>query len=285
MAQPYIICIDGSADLEIEIIKENDIPVIPMSCSLNGEMHSWAIEDYHQAKVLYDAQRKGDLTKTTLINPFAYEEFFKPLLEQGNDILYLCLSSGLSSTYQSALTAVADLKNQYPDRKIIAIDSLSATSGIGYLAYQAILNRKAGIGLEDNAKALEEIKGKLNAEFMVQDLEYLKRGGRISSATAFVGNLLSIVPLLCINKEGKLDTIGKVRGHKKAIDFLLSHFDANYSGGPIFVMDSDEEKLISQLIEALKKRVPDAEIHHTMLSPVIGAHTGPGMIGLVYLTK
>lgn len=285
MEEKYIICMDGSADLESEIVKQNDIHIIPMSCSLNDEMLLWSIQDDEKAKELYQAQRKGDLTKTTLINPFAYEEFFKPLLEEGKDILYLCLSSGLSSTYQSVQTAILDLKDQYPERKIVAVDTLSATSGIGFLILKAIENRNNGVSLEENANALDVAKKHIAAEFLVQDLEYLKRGGRVSSAAAVVGSLLNIVPLLCINEEGKLETMAKVRGHKKAIDFLLDRFDKNYAGGPIFIIDSDEEKLREQLMEMLKARKPESEFHHTLLSPIIGAHTGPGMLALVYQKK
>lgn len=287
MNHDYIIVIDGSADLEEELIKKYDIRVIPMNCSLNGTLIPWQIKDHQEAKTFYDAQRKGDLTKTTLINPFDYQEFFKPLLEEGKDVLYLCLSTGLSSTYSSCLTAIDMLKTDFPERKVIAVDTRSATGHIGLMALRAALHREQGMSIEENEKDLLEDRDKIITEFMVRDLQYLKRGGRISSATAFVGGLLNIVPVLHVVEDcsGTLGTLNKCRGHKKAIEYLLSRFEERYHGGAIYVMDSDEPELSQQVIERIQKAHPEIEIHHTLLSPVIGAHTGPGMLGLVYHVK
>ena len=285
MKSNYIICVDASCDLPQEFIKANDIYIIPMTCTLNDNDIIWKCDDEKTNREIYESQRHGDLTKTTLINPFNYIEYFKPLLEEGNNILYISLSSGLSSTYQSAVTAMSQLREEYKEQTIEVFDSLSATGGIGMLAERAVANREAGLSIEENIEKLTVDRGNLVATFMVKDLDYLKRGGRVSAATAFVGNLLSIVPLLEIDQEGKLATIAKARGNKKAIAYILDRFENNYGGGKVFVIDSDEPTLSTFLIEKIKEKHPDIEIDHTLLSPIIGAHTGPGMVGFLFFKK
>ena len=228
------------------------------------------------------------MTKTSQISPFSYEEFLKPLFEEGHSVLCLCLSGGLSASYNSALLARESLEEQFPGQKFYPVDTLSATGGVGVLTERALRNRANGMSLEENYQDLVSATKKIRHWFLVQDLMYLKRGGRISAATAVVGTALKIKPILCINPEGKLDTIAKKRGDKLAANHILDLFTESYdptSGDVIYILDADAPQLGDYLETEVKRRFPDAEVRHTPLCPVIGSHTGPGMAAITHMGK
>ena len=285
----YIICMDASGDLLREIAKENEIDFVPMEYSLGEEMRtSYGCEDEAVLKKFYDGQRGGDLTRTSQISPYMYEEYFKKFLEEGKSVLYFCLSSGLSSTYESAMLAVDNLKEEYPELEVLPVDTLAATGGMGILAEKAIENRKKGMPIRENYEAVRALVPKLRHFFMVQDLMYLKRGGRVSAATAIVGSALNIKPILKIDENGKLVTIDKKRGNKAAMMSLFAYFKDNYNpelGNTIYICDADTPELADTLVEKVREEAPDVVIRRTMLSPIIGAHTGPGMLSMILLGK
>lgn len=285
----YIICMDASGDLLREIAKENEIDFVPMEYSLGEEMRtSYGCEDEAVLKKFYDGQRGGDLTRTSQISPYMYEEYFKKFLEEGKSVLYFCLSSGLSSTYESAMLAVDNLKEEYPELEVLPVDTLAATGGMGILAEKAIENRKKGMPIRENYEAVRALVPKLRHFFMVQDLMYLKRGGRVSAATAIVGSALNIKPILKIDENGKLVTIDKKRGNKAAMMSLFAYFKDNYNpelGNTIYICDADTPELADTLVEKIREEAPDVVIRRTMLSPIIGAHTGPGMLSMILLGK
>lgn len=285
----YIICMDASGDLLREIAKENEIDFVPMEYSLGEEMRtSYGCEDEAVLKRFYDGQRGGDLTRTSQISPYMYEEYFKKFLEEGKSVLYFCLSSGLSSTYESAMLAVDNLKEEYPELEVLPVDTLAATGGMGILAEKAIENRKKGMPIRENYEAVRALVPKLRHFFMVQDLMYLKRGGRVSAATAIVGSALNIKPILKIDENGKLVTIDKKRGNKVAMMSLFAYFKDNYNpelGNTIYICDADTPELADTLVEKVREEAPDVAIRRTMLSPIIGAHTGPGMLSMILLGK
>lgn len=285
----YIICMDASGDLLREIAKENEIDFVPMEYSLGEEMRtSYGCEDEAVLKRFYDGQRGGDLTRTSQISPYMYEEYFKKFLEEGKSVLYFCLSSGLSSTYESAMLAVDNLKEDYPELEVLPVDTLAATGGMGILAEKAIENRKKGMPIRENYEAVRALVPKLRHFFMVQDLMYLKRGGRVSAATAIVGSALNIKPILKIDENGKLVTIDKKRGNKAAMMSLFAYFKDNYNpelGNTIYICDADTPELADTLVEKVREEAPDVVIRRTMLSPIIGAHTGPGMLSMILLGK
>lgn len=285
----YIICMDASGDLLREIAKENEIDFVPMEYSLGEEMRtSYGCEDEAVLKKFYDGQRGGDLTRTSQISPYMYEEYFKKFLEEGKSVLYFCLSSGLSSTYESAMLAVDNLKEEYPELEVLPVDTLAATGGMGILAEKAIENRKKGMPIRENYEAVRALVPKLRHFFMVQDLMYLKRGGRVSAATAIVGSALNIKPILKIDENGKLVTIDKKRGNKVAMMSLFAYFKDNYNpelGNTIYICDADTPELADTLVEKVREEAPDVAIRRTMLSPIIGAHTGPGMLSMILLGK
>lgn len=283
----YIICMDASGDIIEEAAKTNNINFVPMEYSLGDEMRtSHGCESEEILKKFYDGQRNGDLTKTSQISPYMYEEYFRPFLEAGQSVLYFCLSSGLSSTYASAMLAAENLKEEYPDVEVLPIDTLSATGGIGLLTEIAIDNRKNGMDIHENYEAIKALIPNIRHYFMVQDLMYLKRGGRVSAATALVGSALNIKPMLKIDENGKLTTVDKKRGNKAAMLSLFTYFKENYNpklSKVIYICDADTPELADALVEKVRESAPDVIIRRTMLSPIIGAHTGPGMLSMILM--
>lgn len=284
----YLIVMDASADIDSKVFLEEDIRFIPMQYSLNEEMReSKGIESEELLKSFYDSQRSGELTKTTQITPYQYINFFSKLLNEGYSILYLSLSSGLSSTYQSAMLAASELNDEHKDEKVYVVDSLGATGGIGVLLELACKYRKEGKSIEENCALLNNAKLKLHHFFMVQDLMYLKRGGRVSGATAVVGTVLGIKPILKIDENGKLVSFTKRRGNKLALEELAKLFNENYelNDSPIYIVDGDAKELGDFLASEIKKLIPEAVVKRNMLSPIIGAHTGPGLVAVCFIGK
>ena len=284
----YLIVMDASADIDSKVFIEEDIRFIPMHYSINEEMReSKGIESEELLKSFYDSQRSGELTKTTQITPYQYINFFSKLLNEGYSILYLSLSSGLSSTYQSAMLAASELNDEHKDEKVYVVDSLGATGGIGVLLELACKYRKEGKSIEENCALLNNAKLKLHHFFMVQDLMYLKRGGRVSGATAVVGTVLGIKPILKIDENGKLVNFAKRRGNKLALEELAKLFNENYelNDSPIYVVDGDAKELGDFLASEIKKLIPEAVVKRNMLSPIIGAHTGPGLVAVCFIGK
>ena len=284
----YLIVMDASADIDSKVFIEEDIRFIPMQYSLNEEMReSKGIESEELLKSFYDSQRSGELTKTTQITPYQYINFFSKLLNEGYSILYLSLSSGLSSTYQSAMLAASELNDEHKDEKVYVVDSLGATGGIGVLLELACKYRKEGKSIEENCALLNNAKLKLHHFFMVQDLMYLRRGGRVSGATAVVGTVLGIKPILKIDENGKLVNFTKRRGNKLALEELAKLFNENYelNDSPIYVVDGDAKELGDFLASEIKKLIPEAVVKRNMLSPIIGAHTGPGLVAVCFIGK
>lgn len=284
----YLIVMDASADIDSKVFIEEDIRFIPMQYSLNEEMReSKGIESEELLKSFYDSQRSGELTKTTQITPYQYINFFSKLLNEGYSILYLSLSSGLSSTYQSAMLAASELNDEHKDEKVYVVDSLGATGGIGVLLELACKYRKEGKSIEENCALLNNAKLKLHHFFMVQDLMYLRRGGRVSGATAVVGTVLGIRPILKIDENGKLVNFAKRRGNKLALEELAKLFNENYelNDSPIYIVDGDAKELGDFLASEIKKLIPEAVVKRNMLSPIIGAHTGPGLVAVCFIGK
>lgn len=281
----YVICMDASGDIIREAALENGIAFVPMEYSLGDEMRtSRGCEEEALLKQFYEGQRGGDLTRTSQISPFMYQEYFKAFLEEGKSVLYFCLSSGLSSTYESSLLAAENLRELYPEAELLPVDTLAATGGIGILVERAVENRKKGMTLKENYEDVKKFVPHLRHYFMVQDLMYLKRGGRVGAATAIVGSALNIKPMLKIDENGKLVTVDKKRGNKAAMTALFTFFQENYNPeicDTIYICDADTPELAESLAEKVREAAPGARIRRTMLSPIIGAHTGPGMLSMI----
>lgn len=285
----YLIFMDVSGDINGDVAKEARLRFIPMEYSIGNEMRVCKnIESEGLLRAFYEGQRKGDLTKTSQVSPYMYEEYFEPYMKQGYSILYLSLSSGLSATFRSACMAQEALKEKFPELDLYPVDTLAATGGMGILTERAIRNKAAGMKLEDNYNDLVAASKRIRHWFMVQDLMYLKRGGRVSAATAAVGTVLNVRPILKINEEGKLITISKKRGNKAAITELVDYWKESYdenSGDVIYVVDSDAKDLGDLLQQKIKEECPNAVVRRSILSPIIGAHTGPGLAAICHMGK
>lgn len=285
----YMIFSDSAADIAGETAAAADVRFFTMSYSVGSEMRICTKkEPPEEMAEFYNGQRKGDLTKTTMINPVTYIESASPYLKEGKSILYLSLSGGLSSTYDSARAAQQELEAKYPGQRFLPFDTLSATGGMGVLLERAIANRAKGMTIDENYNDLLEARSKLTVWFFVQDLEYLKRGGRVSSAAAVVGTMLGIKPVLIINGEGKLENVNKKRGLNSAVSLLADKYKELHDPDtetPVYIVDTDNTEGGDKLEQIISPEPRKAPIKRVSLSPIIGAHTGPELTALCFLRK
>jgi len=285
----YIIVTDATSDIPNEMANELNVKVVPMSFSL-GEKNYNHYPDYRELdiKTFYDKQRAGQTSLTTQINVAVYLDFFEEIIKSDKDVLYISFSSALSSTYQSSVLAAKELNEKYPDFKIITIDSKAATLGETLLVKLAAQKKSEGMNIEDLSKWVDDNHLKVCHYFTVDDLNHLKRGGRMTAMTAFIGTALDIKPILHVNDEGKLIPLDKVRGRKKALKVLfnyLAELSENLEEQTIFIGHGDcieDARYLESLIKEAYK-VKEVIIHP--IGPIIGSHTGPGAITLFFLGK
>lgn len=285
----YEIFSDVSLDIDVDFAKEHEVRYVPMEYMLGEEtFHCECPESNEMMHNYYEKLRQTVPTRTSQIAPFHYISIFEPYVKEGKPLLYLSLSSGLSNTYESAQMAVETLKETYGGADIEVVDSLGATGGMGLLIESACKNRESGMSLSENAAWLRENACKVNYWFKVEDLMYLKRGGRISAATAIMGTALNIKPILTINGDGRLDTIAKKRGDKLALKHIVDCFSENFDasfGNVVYICCADCMDNAEKLKRMVLELYPKLTVRMTMLSPIIGAHTGPDMLALVHYGK
>ena len=284
--QDYDIFVDAAADIDPAFTSQSPIHFVWMSYTMDEEnCICQGLEDENWLKSFYDAQRSGTVTRTSQATPQQYIDAFSASMAKGRDILYLSLSGELTNTRDSLRLAEPELKELFPDCTIRAVDSLSATGGIGLLAEAACENKKKGWSLEANAKDLEAMRSRICHLFMVDDLMYLKRGGRIPAATAVIGTALNIHPILIIDQAGALVIIEKKRGDKLSLRELISIFEEVHDPqeNRLYVIHADAPDRAADLCDAIRKTAPASEISTCMLTPIIGAHTGPGMCAITFI--
>jgi len=283
----YTIVVDSTTDLTPELAEKWGLTVIPYLFTLDGKDYYNHL-DYRElsSKDFYDTLRDGKLASTTLVTIPRYMEVWEPILKEGKDILYMCLSSNLSKSYEQSVMAAREAMEAYPDRKVIAIDSKSASLGQGLLAYYAAKARDEGKGLGENAAYIEEIITKLHHWVVPDDLHHMRRGGRVSATKAFVGTMLNVKPVLTVNHEGRIIPVGKARGWSKAIVDLVGRMD-EYKMSPkdqtVIIAHSDAPDKAQQLADAMKEKYNGIEIITIGIGPVIGTHTGPGTVAVAFL--
>ena len=286
MEHNYVIYTDASADIDPEFVKKENIHFVPMRYMVGEEERLCEnLEEETFLKKFYDAQRQGKVTQTSQITPHTYVETFEPILKEGTSILYLSLSSGLTKTFDSVCMAARELSETYTDAKVVPVDSLCATGGMGLLIECAIQNQKNGMSIDENARWLDDNKGNVTLWFMVDDLMYLKRGGRIPATTAIIGSALNIKPILEVDAEGKLITIEKKRGSKMGLKALESKYKKQRNdsyGNRVYIVHGDCEEYASEVERMVKKENPSADVTKMMLCPIIGSHTGPGMVAVIF---
>lgn len=283
----YVIFTDSCCDVSPETLAKWDVTYADMTFTFVGEDKEYIGTDISN-KDFYDRMKRGAIAKTAAINAAAFTDAFEPILKEGKDILYVAFSSGLSTTVNSANMAVADLKEQYPDRKIIVVDTLAASAGGGLMVYIAVNKKNEGATLEENAAYIESLVPNHCIWFTVDDLEYLKRGGRVSPLVALAGGILGIKPILQMDDEGHLVKVSTARGRKNAIEALASKYaelSFEEKNTPIFISHAECEEDAKRLADILKERHNADVTMITEIGPVIGSHAGPGTIAMFFIGK
>lgn len=280
----FFITTDSTVDLPKEYLEENHNLVLSLAYILEGTTY----EDMNGLpyKEFYDKVRAGALPTTSQINPEQAQEAFETILKEGKDILHIGFSSGLSGSYNSARIAAEELANTYPEAKVIVIDSLCASMGEGLLLYKANEMKKKGCGIEGIAAWVTENRLNICHNFTVDDLNHLHRGGRVSKATAVIGTMVNIKPVLHVNNEGKLVSVGKVRGRKKSLNELADRMEKQIEGfeNDIFMIShGDCLEDAEYVAEQVRTRFGIQNVMINPIGPVIGTHAGPGTIALFFM--
>lgn len=282
----YEIYIDASIDIEQHYLEDNGIHIIPMEYTIDDKVYVMdRPQTEEELQVFYEKMRRGSVTGTSQITPYTYEKYFGEAASAGKNLLYLSLSSGLSSTYSSSLTAAQTVREDYPDAQIECVDTLGATGGMGLLLLLAIRGREEGKSLSENAAFLRENALKIGFWFMVEDLVYLKRGGRISATAALAGNVLNLKPVLKITDEGKLVNISKQRGVPRAVRYLLECYEGAHDdtlGSDVIVAHAACRDRAKKIADEVLRINPAAKVQILPMGPVIGAHTGPGFVAVIH---
>lgn len=283
----YVIVTDSSADLDAAEVKELELQVIPLKFTIGGATYS----DYPDNRdmdphVFYERLRAGEVATTAALNMEDAKGVFEPILKDGKDVLMLAFSSGLSSSCQACLLAAGELAEEYPDRKIYVVDTLCASRGQGLLVYHTVMKKRAGATLEEARDFAEENKLHLCHWFTVDDLMFLKRGGRVSATAAALGTMLSIKPVLHVDDEGHLINMSKTRGRKgsiKAIVDKAAELAIDPAGQTMFICHGDCLEDAEQLAQMVRERFGTKDIRIGYTGTVIGAHSGPGTLALFFL--
>ena len=283
----YVVVSDSCGDLPPAMAE--GITIIPYIYTLDGKDY-YSYLDYREqpVKEFYDCLRAGKMASTTQVTPQRYVEIWEPFLKEGKDVLYVCLSSMLSKSYEMSQMAANELMEAYPDRKIITIDSRSACMGIGLLAVNAKKAMDSGKNLEEAAAYIEELLTRTHHWVMADDLHHLRRGGRVSGAAAFVGSMLSVKPILSMRMEGKLEPLHKARGRDKAFAYITAKLEEckyDPTEGSICIAHSDVPDYAEQMKAMIVEKYGFKDIVINHIGPVIGAHTGPGTIALIFTGK
>lgn len=282
----FVILTDSSVDLGPDLVAQYDIHVLPLSFTIQGVTYQ-DFPDHRDMdpRVFYDMLRKEETATTAAVNMDQYIQALEPLLQAGRDVLILAFSSGLSMTYNASSMAVAELRDKYPDRKLYTVDTLCASLGHGLLVWMAAKEREKGRSIEEVRDWVVSNKLNICHQFTVDDLHFLKRGGRISATTAVVGSMLQIKPVLHVDNEGHLVNIGKARGRHNALKALVDRMEQTAIDPreqTVFISHGDcpeDAELVAQMV---KDRFGVQNVYINYVGPVIGAHSGPGTVALFY---
>jgi len=279
----YQIITDSCCDFTDAQLQALQVSCANLTVMYNGENHS-NFSDPTAVKAFYDELRGGVMATTAAANPDDWAHLMTAALREGRDVLAIAFSSGLSTTYQSAVIAAKDLQEEYPQRTIIVVDSLCAALGQGLLVHHACKKRDEGMSIRDLAAWLEENKYHICHWVTVDDLAHLKRGGRISATSAIVGSMLNIKPIIHVDNDGHLINTAKVRGRKVAMEYLVKKFSETCTDfDTVFIGHGDCPEDAAALEAMLREKHPIKEVVTGYVGPVIGAHTGPGVLVVFFL--
>ena len=280
----YEIITDSGCDLPADLAAQLQLKIVPLSLLFRGQTIPDSVSG--DIKSFYDAMRAGESASTSAINPEGWAAVVEPVLAAGRDALVITFSSGLSTTYQSAVIAAQELQEKYTDRKVLVVDSLCASLGQGLLCHYAAKKRDEGLSLEQVAAWVEDHKQNLCQWFTVDDLKYLKRGGRISAAKALMGTMLNIKPVLHVDEEGHLVSVTTVRGRKGSIRAMVEQMQQLALPGEndfVTICHGDCYEEAESLAQTLKEQLGVKEVFIGYTGAVIGAHSGPGTLAVFFL--
>ncbi|WP_138205786.1 DegV family protein [Haloimpatiens lingqiaonensis] len=284
----FVIVTDSCCDLPEDYIKNNNIPYVPLTYRFKGKEY---LDDFGVSlnyRDFYEGMKNGEIPQTSQANPDAFYKVFEPILKEGKDIIYVGVSSGLSGTHNSSNIAKEMLEDEYKEAKIAIIDVLTASLGQGLMIIKALEMKEKGSSFEEIVNYLEDTKMYLNTYITVNDLNHLKRGGRISSAAALFGTVLHIKPVLTLNNEGRVIPVIKVKGRKNAIG-KLAEFVHNKLENPeeqiITICHGDAQSEAERLRELILKEVNVKDVIINHIGPVVGTFGGPGALSVFFIGK
>ena len=280
----FIISTDSTVDLPKQFLEEKQVPVVSLSYIIDGATYKDG--EGLTSKEFYDKIREGAMPTTSQVNPEQARDLFEPILKEGKDVLHIAFTSGLSGTYNSCRIAAEELREEYPDRKIIVVDSLCAASGGGMLLYKALELKEQGKSFDEIVTWVEENKLHVCHDVTVDDLFHLHRGGRVSKASAVLGTIIKIKPIIHVNDEGKLIVIGKERGRKKALQTLVERMEEKSKGFEndiVMITHGDALEDAEYVKGLIQEKFGITNIMINPLGTVIGSHTGPGVVSIFYM--
>ncbi len=284
----YVIATSSTADLPRTWLDEHHVPFISYTYSVNGTLFEDDCREERRAEV-YAGMRKGDALRTSMVNEATYYGFFEGLMAEDKDVIFLDMSQKMSSSYHSCAAAAIQIRTEHPGRKLYVMDTRCISGGLGLLVMEMVRRMESGVGFDEVVAWGEANKLKIAHRFTVDDLKYLKAGGRVSNASALVGSLLSIKPVLYVPDGGTLDVVKKARGRRAALDAVLNGVlhdlsKINATGAEIHILHADCLADAEYIRNEIKKAHPEVgEIAVTLLGVVIGAHCGPGLLTVFYL--
>ena len=282
----YIITTDTTTDLPEDYIKKHDLGIMSLTYTLEGTTYSK--DNPLDVRLFYEKMRNGSMPTTSQVNPENAKNIFLPYLKDGYDILHIAFSSGLSGSYNSTRIAAEELSEEFPDRKITIIDSLAASLGEGLLVHKAVMLKEQGADLDTVADWVEQNKLHIVHNFTVDDLFHLHRGGRVSKATAILGTMINVKPILHVDDEGPLIALSKVRGRKKSLQALVDSMEKQMGAyrsqnDIVFISHGDSLADAQYVADLVKQRFGIESFLINYVGPTIGAHSGPGTIALFYM--
>lgn len=277
----YIITVNSTVDLPKEWLTERKVPIVPLKYTIDGE--TYEVMDGLSAKEFFGKLRDGKMAATSQVNPGEAKEALKPFLEEGKDILHLAFSSALSGTCNSMRIAAEELMEEYPQQKMIVVDTLCACLGEGLLLYYALKRKSEGFSMEETAKWVEENKLHVCHNVTIDDLEHLHRGGRISKTVAVLGGMVKIKPMIHMDDKGALQVIGKERGRRKSLNKIVDTAVKQSKGWEndiIMITHGDCEEDARYVEELVREKMGIDQILVNNIGTVIGSHTGPGVVAV-----
>ena len=277
----FVFTVNSTVDLPKEWLKERNVPVLPLNYTIDGQTY----QDMEglSAKEFFQKLREGHMSVTSQINPEEAREMMEPFLKEGKDLLHLAFSSGLSGTYNSMRIAAEELAEDYPDAKIIVIDTLCACMGEGLLLYKVLQLKDQGKTLEEIAEWVEANKLHICHNVTVDDLNHLHRGGRISKTAAVFGTLVQVKPIIHMDENGKLQVIGKERGRKRSLNKIVDmavEQSEGWENDMVMITHGDCIEDAEYVAERVKEKLGNPEVLINNIGTVIGSHTGPGVVAV-----